>query len=380
MRIVHICVAGSQPMLSPSGGAIQRRILELSKVQARRGHDVTAFSLGPVAGKQHVAGVSVRFVRCVSPMPLAHAEYLARVSVELRRGPRPDVINLHSQPEGLVLAKALRCPAVLFYDNFFFRRTGGKGWRHKGYRRLLRSFDRLLPCSEYCLERSVAYWNLNTADATVQYNGVNLEQFKPDPAAGRAQRTRLGIDGPVVLYVGRVNEQKGTDLLIESISLLRQRDGKATLVVAGPISQFGERADPDEESTWARRISEVGGIYLGAVPEDQLASVYAMADVFVMPTRTLEMFGMAAVEAQACGIPVVASDLGGLRETVPETSGGRFPVGNADALATGVQRLLHDDELRRRCSEAAIANATRFDWERVTSDLDEVYAKVGIDV
>ena len=59
-----------------------------------------------------------------------------------------------------------------------------------------------------------------------------------------------------------------------------------------------------------------------------------MADVFVMPTRALEMFGMAAVEAQACGIPVVASDLGGLRETVPAACGARFPVGNADALAT----------------------------------------------
>jgi glycosyltransferase involved in cell wall biosynthesis len=379
LRIVHICVASSQPMLSAFGGAIQRRILELSKVQARRGHDVTAFSVGPVERQRRVEGVSVRFVRCVSPMPLAHMEYLARVAIAIRRGPRPDVINLHSQPEGLVLAKALRCPAVLFYDNYFFRRTGGRGWRHKGYQRLLRSFDRLLPCSEYCLERSVEYWNLNAADATVQYNGVNLEQFKPDRPAGQAQRKRLGIDGPVVLYVGRVNEQKGTDLLIESISLLRQSGGEATLAVAGPISQFGERSDPDEESSWARRISDVGGIYLGAVPESQLASVYNMADVFAMPTRALEMFGMAAVEAQACGIPVVASDLGGLRETVPETSGARFPVGNADALATQVQGLLDDDDLLRRCSEAAIANAARFDWERVTSDLDAVYAKVGID-
>ena len=374
-----MCVAGTQPMLSPFGGAIQRRILELSKVQARRGHDVTAFSVGPVDGVTRVDGVSVRFVRCVSPMPWRHAEYLARVGALLRHGPRPAILNLHSQPEGVVLAKALRCPAMLFFDEYHFRRTGGKGWRHRGYRRLLGSFDRLLPCSEYCLERSLEYWNLDAARTTVQYNGVNTDQFKPDPQGGRAQRARIGVDGPVVLYVGRVNQQKGTDLLIESVSRLRQRGGEVTLVVAGPIAEFGGRSTPKETASWADRISAVGGVYLGAVAEQDLAAVYAMADVFVMPTRAHEMFGMAAVEAQACGVPVVASDHGGLRETVPEACGGRFEVGNADALAAKVQRLLDNEDLRRRCSEAAIANAARFDWERVTSDLHEAYAAAGID-
>ena len=149
--------------------------------------------------------------------------------------------------------------------------------------------------------------------------------------------------------------------------------------MAGPSLSSGSEPVRTKSRPGRGKYSEVGGIYLGAVPEDELASVYAMADVFVMPTRALEMFGMAAVEAQACGIPVVASDLGGLRETVPETCGGRFPVGNADALATQVQGLLEDDDLRRRCSEAGIENSARFDWERVASDLDAVYAKVGID-
>ena len=365
-------------MLSPFGGAIQRRILELSKVQARRGHDVTAFSVGPVTGLRRVDGVSVRFVRCVSPMPWRHAEYLGRVGAALHDGPRPDVLNLHSQPEGVVLAKTLHCPAMLFYDEYRFRRIGGTGWRHRGYRRLLRSFDRLLPCSEYCLERSLEYWDLDAAGTTVQYNGVNTEQFKPDRAGGRAQRARIGVEGPVVLYVGRVNQQKGTDLLIESISRLRQRGGEATLVVAGPIAEFGGTSTPSETATWAHRISAVGGVYMGAVAED-LAAVYAMADVFVMPTRAHEMFGMAAVEAQACGVPVVASDHGGLRETVPEACGGRFEVGNADALVSTMQGLLESEDLRRRCAEAAIANAARFDWERVTSDLHQTYAAAGID-
>ena len=245
------------------------------------------------------------------------------------------------------------------------------------YRRMLRSFDLLLPCSNYCLVESLAYWRLDGKTASIQYNGVNVSQFRPDLGAGTAERDRLGISGPVVLYVGRVNRQKGTDLLLESMSAVRRRVPEATLVVAGPISQFGSE-NVSHETAWAQRIGDVGGIYLGAVHEDRLAAVYNMADVFVMPTRELEMFGMAAVEAQACGIPVVASDHGGLRETVPVTSGSRFPVGDPVALARDIQRLLEDDDLRRRCSAAAIENARRYGWNRIVLELESQYARAGL--
>ena len=317
----------------------------------------------------------MRFVRCVSPMPLAHAEYLARVAVALRRGPRPDVLNLHSQPEGLVLAKALRCPAMLFYDDYFFRRTGGKGWRHQGYRRLLRSFDRLLPCSEYCLERSVEYWNLNAArrDRPVQRREHGTVQTRPPRRAGPNGRASA-IDGPVVLYVGRVNEQKGTDLLIESISLLRQRGGEATLVVAGPISQFGERA-PGATSVLGATDLRGRRCLPGRRPEDQLAAVYAMADVFVMPTRAHRDVRHGGSRSTSVRRPrrgqrpwrAARDGPRSLRWTLPGRERGR--------VGAQVQGLLDNDDLRRRCSEAAIANAARFDWERVTSDLHAAYAR-----
>ena len=377
MKIVHVCVAGYQPILSPDGGAVQRRILELSRVQARNGHDVTAFSAGRSNDEMRVDGVSVRIIRCVTRMPWRHAEYLARLLLALMRGPRPDVLNFHGQPEGVVIAKVLRRPAVLFYDYFYYR--GGRyALLYRFYRRLLLSFDLLLPCSEYCLAGSLDYWKLDSRKPVVQYNGVNLAQFRPDRDAGSAERTRLKIDGPVVLYVGRVNSQKGTDVLLEGFTLLKQRMDDVSLVVAGPISQFGEQRDLEAARVWTRRIQAAGGRYVGPVDEDRLAAVYNIADVFVMPTRTLEMFGMAAVEAQACGVPVVASDHGGLRETVPEECGGRFPPGDAAALAVKLRELLEDVDQRKRCADAAIANAARYSWDRVVSDLDAQYARIGI--
>jgi len=376
MNLAHVCVASGQPVSDAFGGAVQRRILELSKAQAALGHRVVIFSTGSAPDRRVAEGVTIRFIPCLTPMPIRHAEYVTRLLAFLARRTRPDVLHFHGQPEGVMIAKALARPSALFYDDYFFRR----GWSTPLgalYQRMLATFDLLLPCSQYCLEESMAYWRLDDDRASVQHNGVNIHQFRPDRDAGISYRRRLGIDEPIVLYVGRVNTQKGTDLLLRSMPLVTKRV-PATLVVAGPVGQFGIQAERREVERWRRDIHAVGGIYLGPVHEADLPAVYNMADVFVMPTRTLEMFGMAAVEAQACGIPVVASDHGGLRETVPELVGARFPVGDAESLSEHIVRLLEDERGRAQCSVAAIENARGYAWDRVALQLEEHYARVGI--
>ena len=101
-----------------------------------------------------------------------------------------------------------------------------------------------------------------------------------------------------------------------------------------------------------------------------------MADVFVMPTRELEMQGMAALEAQACGTPVVASAHGGLLETVPDGCGARFAPGDSGALADALARLLTDESARKACSERALAHARTLSWERVVDRLMPLYDRV----
>src|SRR5262249_25631345 len=144
--------------------------------------------------------------------------------------------------------------------------------------------------------------------------------------------------------------------------VLRERRSNVQLVIAGPIGQFGLKDDPNN---WIERIKAVGGIYLGAVEESKLAATYNLADVFVMPTRAYEMFGMAAVEAQACGKPVVASDSGGLKEVVPNGCGARFPVGDSERMADEIQRVLDDADLYASCSRNALRNAATYDWARI---------------
>ena len=232
----------------------------------------------------------------------------------------------------------------------------------------------MLPCSEYCRDTSSQYWGLPEARTLVLHNGVDLAQFAPDPEARAGMRARLGLDGPTLLYVGRVCEQKGSDLLLQAFAALRERRPEVRLVVAGPIGQFDQRGDPQG---WRDRLARAGARYLGPVEEAELAAVYNAADVFVMPTRRWEMFGMAAVEAQACGVPVVASDGGGLRETVPDGCGLRFEPGSADALVEAVQHLLADEDLRRRLGEEAHRQAARFGWGEIARRAGAVYQTAG---
>ena len=376
MRIVHISIGSLPPLLSPSGGAIQRRVLELSKAQARLGHQVEAYSMGIRSGRVHHEGVDVQFVACRAPAPWRRLEFQARVLGRLQRAPslKPEMLHVHSEPESVLVGRMLRVPTVLSYDNFVFRK-GRSTPLWPLYRHLLKGFDRLLPCSEYCRTESTAYWQFDQALLSMLPNGVSRQQFFPDPEAGLTIRDELGLrDAPVLLYVGRVCEQKGTDTLLSAYKHLRAHLPEARLVIAGPIEQFSysDGTGPREDE-WRRRMDLEGAIYLGRVHEKRLLGVYNMADLFVMPTRELEMFGMAAIEAQACGVPVLASDHGGLRETVPDECGGRFPVGDAAALAAAARALLSDPTIRAVKARSATANAARYEWGAVASTLDSFY-------
>jgi glycosyltransferase involved in cell wall biosynthesis len=358
------------PVRFQLGGAIQRRMLELARNQVALGHRVTVYSADMQPGVENWHGVEIRNVVCKYRRLLFRDwEYLLKAVKDLGREPA-DVLHFHSLPEGSWISREVAARKFLSYDHFLFRR-GKKTPLFWWYRRALRKFDCLLPVSEYCRRESTAYWDLEGVSVSVVYNGVNLGQFSPDPSSGIERRRMNGLEGKrVILYVGRVCEQKGTDILLEAYRTVKKRVLDAALVVAGPAGQFENVRD----SSLTREIVEVGGLYLGAVREPELASVYNMCDVFVMPTRDLEMFGMAAVEAQACGKPVIASRHGGLPEAVTEASGLFFPVGNAAVLAEKLELLLEDKALSQAKSRAAQEGARRFAWPIIVRQLEEVYA------
>jgi glycosyltransferase involved in cell wall biosynthesis len=356
------------PISYPLGGAVQRRILEMAKVQSARGEKVIIYSADSESSRTNFHGVEIRSIACRRRMPFRDFEYMRKALHELR-SEAVDVLHFHNLPEGAAYSRSIHAKKLLSFDYFIFRR-GKKTPLFWWYRSALQKFSWLLPVSEYCLRGYQAYWGSSGAPIRILYNGVNLEQFSPDPATGQARKRALGIEKKrVILYVGRICRQKGTDLLIDAFQQLRRRFPNVCLVVAGPAEQFGNGSHTD----LTRRISEVGGLYLGPVQEKDLAATYNLCDVFVMPSRSIEMFGMAALEAQACSKPVVCSQHGGLPEVISPKSGVFFPVGNAEALADSLSQLFQNADLYRSKAEAARPNALRFAWPRIIDDLENTY-------
>jgi glycosyltransferase involved in cell wall biosynthesis len=370
MKIAHVGPA-NLPILFSRGGAIERRIVSMASVQARLGHQVTLFSAEESTRVSFHQGFRLQALACSRTGFLRTLEFLAKAGRVLRTE-RFDLIHFHSMPEGIWFTRNSRATRILSYDFFRLRR-----WEHRPlyglYRRTLCSYDWLLPVSEFCKTTSQEFWRVKGDTIRVLHNGVDLDQFTSNAASGAAMRKRLRLsEAPILLYVGRVCEQKGTDVLLDAYDLLRRRMPHVQLVIAGPAEHFGQGGT----TPLVQRIAEVGGSYLGAVEEVDLAAIYNMATVYVMATRRDEMFGMAALEAQACGKPVVCSHQGGLPEVIPLTSGMHFPVGDAPELAAQLTRLLGDPALSQQMAKAAVANAERFSWSTIVAQCFAIVATV----
>jgi len=362
--IVHVGPS-HLPLPARLGGAVERRMLELAEAQARGGERVIVYSGAAETGWREYRGVSIRYLGG------ARTEFALRF-VQDAAPRRPRIVHVHNRAEIAWLTTAARlAPAVLSCDYHF------EPWRRFAHlrkitkavwRRCLLACDRIAPVSDYCLRTYRGYWDLPGDKMALIPNGVDCARFHPDAALRAEWRARLGLDGhPMILYAGRLCRQKGTDLLIAAYRMLKR---PAKLVVVGPCERFGET----RLGELVTQVSEAGGTHLPPLDDSDMPGIYNACDIFVMPTRELEMFGMAAVEAQACGKPVIASDHGGLRETVPESAGMRFRPGDAAALAACLETLLDRPDLRRTLAFRAIQNAARYDWPRIAERCQEVYA------
>ncbi|HSP36368.1 MAG TPA: D-inositol-3-phosphate glycosyltransferase [Frankiaceae bacterium] len=196
--------------------------------------------------------------------------------------------------------------------------------------------------------------------------GVDLEVFRPGEAT--AARTRLGVppDADLLLFVGRLQPLKAPDVLLgAAAALLRdQPERRRELVVAVLGGPSGSGLDtPRELQSLAHSLGIADVVrFEPPVAHEQLADWYRAASAVVVPSHN-ESFGLVALEAQACGTPVVAAAVGGLRTAVRNDGSGLLveghdPVDYAHALA----RILDEPGLRDRLSVGAFEHATGFGW------------------
>jgi D-inositol-3-phosphate glycosyltransferase len=206
--------------------------------------------------------------------------------------------------------------------------------------------------------------------------GVDTDLFTPGDRA--EARRRLGLDDrPVLLWVGRIAPIKGLDTLLDTVARLREAGRDMRLLVVG-----GEADEPTNghETSLRRRIAALGlgesVRFVGPQPQSVLPLYYAAADVTVLPSY-YESFGMVALEAMACGSPVIASRVGGLVTTVRDgVTGFLVPDGDVEALAERIETLVGDPELRWRLGREGVRWAAQHRWPCVAEAVCKEYASL----
>jgi len=252
--------------------------------------------------------------------------------------------------------------------------------RSQAERAILAGADRIVAATP--AERMQLQW-LYQADlrkVTVIPPGVDLELFHPHPAAEARALAGLPPDAKMILFVGRIERLKGLETLLRAAALLQKRGFLAPscpcVMVVG-----GDPDNPQDEMRHLQKLRDSLAVanvvtFLGKRPQTELPMLYSAAQAVVMPSQ-YESFGMVALEAMACGTPVVASGVGGLLYLVRDgKTGYHIPDSDPPALAEKLERLLSDERLRSELGRRAANVARSYSWERITDQMLTLYESV----
>jgi D-inositol-3-phosphate glycosyltransferase len=221
----------------------------------------------------------------------------------------------------------------------------------------------------------VAHYGADPSRIELVAPGVEHAFFSPGDRCGARMAIGLDDDRPVLLFVGRIQPLKGLDVAVHTLAEIVRDRPDATLVVVGGASG----AEGDGEVARVEALIDELGLrghvcFVPPQPHHALSTYYRAADVVVVPSRS-ESFGLVALEAAACGIPVVASNVGGLRTLVDDGRTG-YLVDGRDPLdhAAAVGAVLGDPAAATAMGLAAAARAGRYTWSTTAGRLRRLYA------
>lgn len=390
MRISMISVPAN-PLVTLDGripAAQHLHVAELAAAMVRAGHQVTVFTRRD-ARKQPVTveapqGYRVVHVPAGPVKPLSPDELLPHVAEFTRYVGRhwdqnpPDVVHSHRWLSGLVAVFAgLRRPAPVVHS---YHGLGAVRRRHLGdadtspadrvrtERLIGRSAARVLvSCTDEV--RELGRMGVTGSRVTVVPGGVDAERFRPEgPAAAKRLPHR-------VVSIGRLVQHKG---FAELVAALPYNPDTELVIVGGP-ERAGLDTHPEARrlTTLARRLDVADRVRLvGRLPHDRLPALLRSADL-VACTPSYEPFGLVALEAMACGVPVLATAVGGLADTVVDkVTGVLVPPRRPRSIAAAMQMLLADPVKRSFLGAAGRDRAeSRYPWSRIAADTLRIYER-----
>jgi D-inositol-3-phosphate glycosyltransferase len=391
VRRLAVLSLHTSPLAQPGagdGGGMNVYVRSLASALARAGVDCDVFTrswrpgLSPVVAVE--PGFRVHHV-AVGPAEVVDKEDLVELIEPFADGVLatvaaeglPDLIHANywlSGVAGHMLKHRLELPLVSTFHSLALVKGSADG-RDEERRAIAEAevvgcSDGILASSEHERGQLAGLYAAVPSRVEVVPPGVDHERFSPGDKA--AARSALGIDdGPVALFVGRIQPLKGVDVAIEAVAHL---GGRVQLVVVGGPSGPRGGAELRRLAALARRRGLGDRVrFVAPQPHGALATYYRAADVCLVPSRS-ESFGLVALEAAACGTPVVAAAVGGLQTIVDHGHTG-FLVESRDpaVFAAHVEAIVTDHAQQAALGKAAAELARRYSWSITAARLRRLY-------
>jgi D-inositol-3-phosphate glycosyltransferase len=390
MLAAHSCPVGELGAKDTGGMSVYIR--EIAREMSRQGHTVDVYTrvhdpadpvivdLGEGARLVHVkAGQEAKIdkLEVYSCLP----EFTRNLeSYRLGHGLSYDLVFSHYWLSGLAgqrLQRWWRVPHVIKFHtlgavkNAIGIGEGDPSLRINAEKELIESCQGVIASTDRVKAELIRHYDAAPDKISVVPCGVNMELFRP--VSGKLARQKLGLtDEKILVFVGRIDPLKGADRLLEAVPQLGNFPNLRLVIIGGDESSRAEVAK-------LRRLSAALGIedrviFTGTVKQAELPDYYSAADVCVMPSY-YESFGLVALEALACGTPVVAADIGDLKNIVrPGRTGYIVATNEPAALADGIGCVLSWPPRDRESALNIRSSVHRFGWENVAEYIiDELY-------
>ena len=293
-----------------------------------------------------------------------------------------DLIHVHGHPYlssflAAKIAKKYSKPLVLTQHNTFIE-YGSSLWDHVEWlndyaigKQVLKEADKIVVVSN-ATGNYVLSLGADPEKICVLHNGVDVNRFRPLNGVKDEMRKNLGIskDSSVVLTVRRLVYKNGIDTLIESAKKAIKKNPRLFFLVIGKGPDFEKVKERIEQLGMQENFR-----LTGFISDEGLPFYYNIADFFVLPSKSGEGLPLVALEAKACGVPVIATNVGGISEVIKEDYGKLVPPNSPDSLAKAILEFSHR-ELSTLQKDLRVMIEQKYSWDKNVEKLVEIYEEL----
>ena len=386
---LHAC-----PLAAPGqgkSGGMNVYVRQLAAALGDLGMQIDIFTRehADVANRIETIGPNVRVIHIKAGEPEAHLgelyahlpEFLNQLNAfREEEGLKYDVVHSHywlSSWIGRELSLEMGVPHVVTFHTLGLIKMQSRAGEVEQAERpvveaeVMATADRIIAFSPHERDAMARLYGADAGKVSLVPCGVDLSVFRP--LDRDSVRARLGLNGDkILLYVGRIEPLKGLDLLVETAAQMDSQDGVRVMVVGADVN--GDRELDRVKQLVRERDLEDKIDFVGQVDHKELPLYYNAADVCVVPSY-YESFGLVALEAMACGTPVVATRVGGLSTIIQHGRTGYLQSWRCpEAFANSVEMIISSNGLQQSLGEAARKRAEGMGWDNVAAMMWDEYA------